>query len=97
MKMKKIILFLLFLSCSHNGICQSDSLYLFIEKPIFGESCDGYFGTGFAIKSEDKRFLTNFFKFEISNIKSFNESGGFDYFQLKDLLMFTELLTLKFR
>ncbi|WP_034061002.1 hypothetical protein [Lacinutrix jangbogonensis] len=83
--MKKITLIILLFFCFQRISAQTDTLYLLIENPIFGQSSEGQIGTGFAIKSKDKKFLTNYYRFKIENLKGIKKSGELDYISLKDL------------
>lgn len=83
--MKKVLVlftFLLFQSI----FSQNDTLYLLIEKPIFSNRYDsGDIGTGFAVKSKDKRFLTDYYYFNIKNLKGIDSLGNTTYYSLKDV------------
>ena len=81
----KTIVIILFLISSQINVTQIDTLYLFIEKPIFGYRCEENIGTGFLLKNTDKKKPTDYFSFEIQNAKGLKENGGFDYYTLKEL------------
>ena len=83
--MKKILIIILILT-TQNLIGQNDGdFYLLIDNPIFGYRYEKDIGTGFILKSKNKQFQTDYFSFDIQNVRDFSETGIFDYYTLKEL------------
>lgn len=80
----KTITLILFLISSQINIAQSDTLYIMVEKPIFGSNCYGATGTGFSLVSKDKNYYNDYFAFTIQNAKGIDEKGDFEYYTLKE-------------
>ncbi len=57
----------------------NNTIYLLLNNPRFTFNCEQSLGYGFAIKSKDKQFLTDYYKFNIYNIKGFSNSKKYDY------------------
>ncbi len=77
--MKKL-LFTFLVCISQTSFSQNDTLYLIVEKPNFGSSCERNLSFGFAIKSIDKRFSTDYYYFEMQNGKGLTSQGDFEYY-----------------
>ncbi|MFD2551626.1 hypothetical protein ACFSQP_07340 [Bizionia sediminis] len=80
---------------THINFGQSNTLYLLIDKPYFGYSFEENIGTGFAIVSNDKDFSTDYYGFDIQNVKGFKKTGEFDYYTLKELRKEIDIDTVK--
>lgn len=87
--MKKYLLILLF--CCQPVFSQSDTLYLYVEDPIIQYGCDQQLTFGFSIKSKDDRFITDYYKFSIPNIKSFGKEGNYEYYTIDEIKKETDI------
>ncbi|UPS92512.1 hypothetical protein [Bizionia sp. M204] len=83
MKFVFLVLFGLYFQSFYS---QNDTLNLILENPIYGNRYDsGDIGVGFAIQSKDKRFLTDYYNFNIINLKGIDSLGNVAYYSLKDI------------
>ena len=85
--MKRQLILLIIILITAKNFAQIDTLYLFVEEPTLRFSCEKSLSFGFAIKSKDAKFITDYYQFDIENIKSFskNKNYDFDYFTAKEL------------
>ncbi len=65
--MKKIILIIIIFTITRCAIAQKDTLYLFIDEPFFQYENIENIEIGFVIKSKDKRFVCDYYKFGVIN------------------------------
>ena len=64
---------------------QNDTLYLLMDDPFFRYKNIENIKTGFIINSKDKRFVCDYFMFQIQNFKGWGASGEDIYLDLKEL------------
>lgn len=82
--MKKILLISVFLF-SQSALSQKDTLYLLIEKPFIQGTMKTNYLFGFTINSKDKRFVCDYYKFQIPSYKGWDEKGMDIYLNLEEL------------
>lgn len=82
---------------TQSTIAQKDTLYLFIDKPFFRYQTIKSIHTGFIVKSEDKRFVCDYYKFGVINYQGWNEKGEDIYLSLKELRKEVNIDTLKYK
>ena len=80
---KKIVL-LIYLSLSTFCFSQNDNLYILVEEPFYVVN-ENNITTEFGIKSEDKRFNLDFYRFQVSNFQGLDEKGKNVYHSLSEL------------
>ena len=64
---------------------QSNEYYIFVDDLFYRFSYEKQLGTGFAIKSNDKRFVADYYIFSVQNLKGFDNNGGYEYFTLDEI------------
>lgn len=79
------------LFCCQPVFSQSDTLYLCVEDPIIQYGCEQQLTFGFSIKSKDDRFMTDYYKFSIPNIKSFGDEGNYEYYTIDEIKEETDI------
>jgi len=67
-----------------------------IERPSFMHRDDGTIGTGFIVKSIDKRFICDYYKFGIFTLFYSEEKKDIDYYTLKELRKEIKIDTVKY-
>ena len=67
------------LICSFYMQGQNDTLYLYVDAPLLSYSCQQSLSFGFAISSADANFDTDYFKFDIPNLKGLSPEGEVEY------------------
>ncbi len=99
MKKRYIYFSILFIYTSAFSQKSSTILYLFLDKPQYKYSCEKNLGYDFAISSQDKRFLMNYYKFDIYNIKGFstNTKYDYDYYTLDEIQKEISIDTIKYK
>lgn len=91
--MKKLyIIFTLLVYSSLYSYSQNDTLYLLTDK-IKGV------GYGFAVNSKDKRFITDYFIFNLKKVKGFSKKNNFDfeYYTLDEIRKEISLDTIRYK
>ncbi|WP_417195299.1 hypothetical protein [Bizionia sp.] len=83
--MKNIFLLLFSLYFLNSFSQKTDILYLMVDKPMFAFCKEQSLCYGFAVKSEDKRFLTDYYHFDIVNLKGIDSLGNTKYYTLKEI------------
>ena len=94
--MKSILIILISLM-SNFIISQNDTLYLMIDKPKFGVQNYNSINTGFAIKSNDKRFHTDYFNFGVFNFYWSDSKQDIDYYKLSEMKKEVNIDTISYK
>ena len=74
---------LLFFATSMN--CQNKVLYLYVDDTMFSYCCEKQLCFGFSIPSKDKNFITDYYSFEIPNLKGFDDNDCYEYYRYDEI------------
>ncbi|TVZ52691.1 hypothetical protein [Dokdonia sp. Hel_I_53] len=94
--MNKLIQSIIILLITANCFSQNETLYLKIEKPFFKKINTTSYITGFISKSEDPRFISDYFRFEVFNTVYIEDKNEIGYLTPKELRKKVSIDTLKY-
>lgn len=95
--MRKEFIYLLIVIITQNAFGQkNDTLFLLVEKPYYQYESIEKIEIGFAIVSEDKRFVCDYYKFGVLNYMGWDREGNDVYLNLQELGKKTDINTISF-
>lgn len=94
--MKNILIPLVYLFVIQLINAQRDVLTLLVEAPIFKQNDSNFIRTGFMVKSDDKRFVSDYYEFEIFNIEYSKKDKDIKYLGIDELRVKVSIDTIKY-